>query len=69
MTIDTFCFIYELLNDSNPHVQIDELVVQALEQKVRNKKEIESFAHLLNNMQTSLKVHIANIFSTHCVSF
>ncbi|KAL7606461.1 hypothetical protein Lser_V15G18025 [Lactuca serriola] len=35
--------------------QIDELVVQALEQKVRNKKEIESFAHLLNNMQTSLK--------------
>ncbi|CAH1422695.1 unnamed protein product [Lactuca virosa] len=44
--------------------QIDELVVQALEQKVRNKKEIESFAHLLNKMQTSLKVHIANIFST-----
>ncbi|CAH1422694.1 unnamed protein product [Lactuca virosa] len=35
--------------------QIDELVVQALEQKVRNKKEIESFAHLLNKMQTSLK--------------
>ncbi|CAI9281080.1 unnamed protein product [Lactuca saligna] len=55
LTIDAFCFVYELLNDSNLHVQIDELVVQALEQKVRNKKEIESFAHLLNNMQTSLK--------------
>ncbi|KAI7734330.1 hypothetical protein M8C21_017035 [Ambrosia artemisiifolia] len=35
--------------------QIDELVVQALEKKVRNEKEIESFANVLHEMQNSLK--------------
>lgn len=39
--------------------QIDQLVVQALEQKVSNKKEIESFANVLNQMQTSLKPWIS----------
>ncbi|KVI05953.1 uncharacterized protein LOC112510193 [Cynara cardunculus var. scolymus] len=48
--------------------QIDELVVQALEQKVRNKKEIESFAQVLYEMQTSLKPWISRfkkVYSTH----
>ncbi|KAL9999927.1 hypothetical protein Hdeb2414_s0453g00897051 [Helianthus debilis subsp. tardiflorus] len=35
--------------------QIDELVVQALEKKVRNEKEIESFSQVLHEMQNSLK--------------
>ncbi|KAI3727279.1 hypothetical protein L1987_67092 [Smallanthus sonchifolius] len=35
--------------------KIDELVVQALEKKVRNEKEIESFTHVLHEMQNSLK--------------
>ncbi|PWA63956.1 hypothetical protein CTI12_AA348540 [Artemisia annua] len=35
--------------------QIDELVVQAVERKVRNKKDIESFANVLHDMQTTLK--------------
>ncbi|KAI3786131.1 hypothetical protein L1987_45262 [Smallanthus sonchifolius] len=35
--------------------KIDELVVQALEKKVSNEKEIESFAHVLQEMQNSLK--------------
>ncbi|KAJ9568432.1 hypothetical protein OSB04_004398 [Centaurea solstitialis] len=48
--------------------QIDELVVQALEQKVTNKKEIESFAQVLSDMQTSLKPWVSRfkkVNSTH----
>ncbi|KAL8250119.1 hypothetical protein R6Q59_033812 [Mikania micrantha] len=35
--------------------QIDKLIVQALEKKVKNEKEIESFANVLQEMQNSLK--------------
>lgn len=43
----------------HPGLQIDELVVQALKLKVTSKKgrkEIDSFADVLSEMQTSLKV-------------
>ncbi|KAK9066211.1 hypothetical protein SSX86_013532 [Deinandra increscens subsp. villosa] len=35
--------------------QIDKLIVEALEKKVRNEKEIESFTHVLHEMQNLLK--------------
>ncbi|XP_071686867.1 uncharacterized protein [Rutidosis leptorrhynchoides] len=50
--------------------QIDELVVQAVEQKVKNTKEIESFTDVLKEMQTSLKPWIPRfqkVFMTQAV--
>lgn len=55
----SFKSFVQLLNGSNAHEQIDELVVQAVELKM-NPKEIESFAHVLRDMQTSLKVDLTD---------
>lgn len=67
-SISIFSFFYELLNVSNAHLQIDQLVVQAVELKM-NSKEIESFAHVLQDMQTSLKVNLTNSLGICYISY
>lgn len=50
-------------------MQIDELVVQALENKVRNENEVESFANVLHEMQNTLKVDMVIAFIIFYVSY
>lgn len=57
--------LYDLPNFSmtyHPGLQIDELVVQALKvTSKKGRKEIESFADVLSEMQTSLKVDTSSL--------